>query len=143
MGTGGSATAVVGAARERGVRLAVRSRDAERAESFARWAESLGVGRADASECEVIVNATPLGLGAGDPLPPGAEAAPAARVALDLVYARGETAWVRAQRARGLRAADGRLMLVEQGAAAFERWFPGRRAPREVMRAAVERALRG
>jgi shikimate 5-dehydrogenase len=33
-------------------------------------------------------------------------------------------------------------MLVAQGAAAFERWFPGKRAPLEVMRAAVNAALR-
>jgi shikimate 5-dehydrogenase len=33
-------------------------------------------------------------------------------------------------------------MLVAQGAAAFERWFPGKRAPVEVMRAAVDVALR-
>jgi shikimate dehydrogenase len=42
---------------------------------------------------------------------------------LDLVYRRGETQWVHAVRARGLRAMDGLVMLIEQGAAAFERWF--------------------
>ena len=38
------------------------------------------------------------------------------------MYAKGETPWVRALRARGIRAADGRAMLVAQGAASFERW---------------------
>jgi shikimate 5-dehydrogenase len=33
-------------------------------------------------------------------------------------------------------------MLVAQGAAALERWFPGERAPVEVMRAAVDARLR-
>jgi shikimate 5-dehydrogenase len=33
-------------------------------------------------------------------------------------------------------------MLVAQGAAAFECWFPGKQAPVEVMRAAVNAALR-
>ena len=33
-------------------------------------------------------------------------------------------------------------MLVQQGAAAFTRFFPGVAAPTEVMRAAVNRALR-
>jgi shikimate dehydrogenase len=90
----------------------------------------------------VLVNATPLGLHARDlvPIPPGL--APEAQVALDLVYAKGETPWVRALRARGIRAADGRTMLVAQGAASFERWFPGIPAPREIMRAAVDGALR-
>jgi shikimate 5-dehydrogenase len=45
-------------------------------------------------------------------------------------------------RERGIAAADGREVLVQQGAAAFERFFPGVDAPVEVMRAAVTRALR-
>jgi shikimate dehydrogenase len=42
---------------------------------------------------------------------------------LDLVYRRGGTPLVRAARERGLVAADGLAMLVEQAALAFERWF--------------------
>jgi shikimate dehydrogenase len=90
----------------------------------------------------VLINATPLGLGKGDPLPPGPEVAGDAVVALDMVYGPGETRWVRALRAAGLRAADGRGMLVAQGARALERWFPGVDAPVEIMRAAVDAALR-
>ena len=56
---------------------------------------------------------------------------------IDLVYRRGETAWVRAVRARGHRAVDGRTMLVEQGAIAFERWF-GISPDRSLMREAFE-----
>jgi shikimate dehydrogenase len=141
-GTGGSARAVAGAARERGARLAVHSRDPARAAAFLAWAGGLGVAVAEARECGVLINATPLGLAPGDPPPIPPELAPAAEVALDLVYARGETPWIRALRARGLRAADGRAMLVAQGAAAFECWFPGVPAPRDIMRAAVDAALR-
>jgi shikimate dehydrogenase len=141
-GTGGSARAVVGAALERGARIAVRSRDAARGAGFARWAESIGVGTTEADACEVAINTTPLGLERGDPMPLARQACPAAQVALDLVYAPGETAWVRALRAQGLRAADGRVMLAAQAAAAFERWFPGRTAPREIMGAALDRELR-
>jgi shikimate 5-dehydrogenase len=59
-----------------------------------------------------------------------------------MVNGRDETRWTRSMRAGGLRAADGRTMLVAQGAAALERWFPGVRAPVEVMRAAVNARLR-
>ena len=59
-----------------------------------------------------------------------------------MVYHRGETAWVRQMRQEGLRAIDGRAMLVSQGAAAFRRWFPDEDPPVEVMRAAVNDALR-
>jgi shikimate 5-dehydrogenase len=58
------------------------------------------------------------------------------------VYSPGETPWVQAMRAAGLRATDGRAMLVAQGALALERWFPGVHAPTEIMRAAVDAALR-
>jgi shikimate 5-dehydrogenase len=50
---------------------------------------------------------------------------------------------VRALRDAGITARDGRGMLVRQGALAWARFFPEHPAPMEVMRAAVERALRG
>jgi len=141
-GTGGSARAVAAAAKERGVALAVTSRETARGLEFTRWAEqALGVRVAEPSACRVLINATPLGLASGDRDPISAEAAPAAEVALDLVYAKGETGWVRRCRKRGLRASDGREVLVRQGAAAFSRWFPTRHAPVEAMRAAVHAAL--
>jgi shikimate dehydrogenase len=141
LGTGGGARAAVGAACERGVRVAVVSRSADRRRRFEHWASDVGVRAAEAAGCAVVINTTPLGLHAGDGLPL-ASPPPAARIALDMVYAPGETAWTHAMRAAGLRAADGRTMLVAQGAAALERWFPGVRAPVEVMRAAVDAELR-
>jgi len=77
-----------------------------------------------------------------DQLPLAAEQVSPGAAGLDLVYRRGGTAWVRALSKGGRRISDGRTMLVAQGAAAFERFFPGVHAPVEVMRAAVERALR-
>ena len=141
LGTGGSAHAVAAAALAAGARLAVRSRDSDRARDFQAWATDLGVAPASPGECVACINATPLGLGDDDPQPVSLDDVPSARVALDLVYRPGETPWVRACRARGLRAADGREMLVAQGAAAFERWFPATRAPVDAMRAAVHAHL--
>jgi shikimate dehydrogenase len=141
-GTGGGARAAVVAAGERGVSVAVTSRDASRRRAFEEWVASRGVALVSASECGVLINSTPLGLQDGDPLPIQPGIAPDAEVAFDMVYAMGETPWVRTMRPRVRRAADGRVMLVAQGAAAFERWFPDKRAPVEVMRAAVNAALR-
>jgi shikimate dehydrogenase len=141
IGTGGSARAVAAAAAERGAPLAVRSRAPERAEAFLAWARGIGVDEADPARCRVAINATPLGLAAGDPPPlPPAEAGTVTH-ALDLVYAAGQTAWVRAWAARGVRAEDGREVLVAQGAGAFRWWYPQVRPPIEVMRAAVARVL--
>ena len=141
-GTGGSARAGVTAAVRRGAAVGVVSRSDTRRRSFEVWARRSGAEIVPTAECRVIINTTPLGLSPGDAQPPGKEVAPNASVALDLVYSAGETAWVRAMRSGGLRAADGRTMLVCQGALALERWFPGADAPTEVMRAAVDAALR-
>jgi shikimate dehydrogenase len=141
IGTGGGARAAVGAALERSAAVAVISRSAERRGKFEEWTRAQGVHVADAAECGTLINTTPLGLAAGDALPL-VSPPQCAVAALDMVYARGETAWTRAMRAAGLRAADGRTMLVAQGAAALERWFPGVDAPVEVMRAAVDARLR-
>lgn len=141
IGTGGAAAAAVAAAARINARVAVHSRSAERLASLAGRARELGVGSAEPSGCAVVINATPLGLREQDPLPIEPSAVPGARFALDLVYAPGETAWVAAMRRAGARATDGRGVLVLQGAAAFERWFPGQQAPLEVMRAAVRDGL--
>ncbi len=141
VGTGGSARAVVAAAAAHGAGVAIRSRDPARAAAFQAWAAEAGAAPAEPGACVAVVNATPLGLHATDALPLDPGAVPAGAVALDLVYAKGGTPWVRALRARGVRAADGRAMLVAQGAAAFERWYPGVRAPVEVMRAALRGVL--
>lgn len=141
-GTGGGARATVAAAAARGARVAIRSRDGSRRKEFEEWALAQGVGVVAPAECEVLINATPLGLNAGDHLPLALDDAPRGRVALDLVYHRGETAWVRQMRQEGLRSADGRVMLVSQGAAAFRYWFPDEDPPVEVMTAAINDALR-
>lgn len=145
VGTGGSARATALTAANRGATLFVRSRDASRAKAFAEWASGVGVSTSVANgpvEVDVAINATPLGLMGHDPLPVDVNHIPGVQRALDLVYAPGETRWVHALRERGIEAVDGREMLVQQGAAAFERFFPGVDAPVEVMRAAVVRALR-
>lgn len=141
-GTGGSARSAVAAAVARGAKVAIRSRDSGRRHGFEQWAQGKGATLMAVDQCEVLINATPMGLKPGDHLPLALDATPRAQVALDLVYSKGETAWVRQMRQEGLRAADGRIMLVAQGAAAFKRWFPEEDPPVEIMRAAVNEALR-
>lgn len=150
LGTGGSARAAAVAIADAwpAAEVAVASRDGARAVEFATWAESAGVrcrasGGGDDPKADLVVNATPLGLRLDDPMPLAAGvlegAAPAA--VLDLVYARAGTTLVREARGRGIRAADGRGVLIAQGAAAF-RLFLAVEPPLEIMRAAVEDALR-
>jgi shikimate dehydrogenase len=88
------------------------------------------------ADVDIVVNATPVGL-TSDDVPIDVEALPPRAAVLDLVYRRGETAWVRQARARGHRAADGLPMLIEQGALAFRFWLgvdPDRATMREAVR---------
>jgi shikimate dehydrogenase len=142
IGTGGSARAVVVAARERGAAVAVASRTAARQAEFRSWAGSTGVAFADPARCEVVINATPLGLRPDDPLPIPPGEVNGARVALDLVYGVDGTRWSQSMAARGVAASDGREALVAQGAASFRCWFPEHDPPVEVMRAVVNARLR-
>jgi shikimate dehydrogenase len=50
------------------------------------------------------------------------EALPETATVFDLVYVPPETPLLAAARARGLRAANGSEMLIQQAAIAFERW---------------------
>lgn len=143
LGAGGAARAVAYAClRAKTARVAILNRTVSRARSLIR---DLGepaslvhlqspaqLGR---EPFDLIVNATPLGLTDRDPLPLDLRSVNAAAV-LDLAYGRTETPLVRAAREAGLRAGDGRRMLVEQAAASFRQWF-AREPPREVMYRAV------
>jgi len=141
VGTGGSARAAVEAARAVGAAVAVKSRSVLKAARFKDWVTARGITVAEPGDAEVVINATPLGMRETDPAPVTRSEAPSMSVALDLVYRPGRTEWVRALRAENFVAEDGRTMLVAQGAAAFEKWYPGVAAPREVMRSVVDRAL--
>lgn len=81
------------------------------------------------ARCTLLINATALGWHDNETPIPDPPVGPHCLV-YDMVYR--ETALLRAAVARGARVRDGRGMLVEQGALAFERWT-GRPAPREIM----------
>lgn len=126
LGAGGAAAGVLAAVEAwPGCRAHVFNRTPERARllcerfsTVAQPVDDIGV----VAGAQLIVNATSVGLRDDSyPMDP-ALVAPGSAV-IDLVYRSGETAWVRAMRERGHTAADGMVMLVEQGALSFERWF--------------------
>jgi shikimate dehydrogenase len=76
-----------------------------------------------AREAEVVVNATPLGMKGGDPLPLAAEHLDEGRAVCDAVYRPGrETALVRKACASGARVVTGEEMLLYQGVLAQRLW---------------------
>jgi len=90
-------------------------------------------------DSDLLIQATPMGLAAMDPLPvPESSLHPRLRI-YDTVYHRDFTPLVRAARAHHLPALDGLGMLLHQGARALSIWS-GRTAPLAEMRAALEQA---
>ena len=102
--------------------------------------ERLPVSGAGTGPVDVVVNATSSGLDPAAPAVLDPARVPGLRLAMDLTYAARPTAFVAAARRAGIAAADGREMLLQQGALAFEAWF-GRSAPLEPMREALAAAL--
>jgi shikimate dehydrogenase len=142
IGAGGAARAVLCALEGSARRVVVLNRSVERAQELAaRFASdelSIEILPLDADlagrRFDLAINSTSLGLRPTDALPPTGGALFSA--ALDLVYSPTDTAWVERLRAEGIPAMDGKEMLLQQGAAAFRRWWPAE-PPVEAMRAAL------
>lgn len=96
------------------------------------------------SEVDLLMNATSLGLKPDDPLPLSRKqfSLDRVRAVYDMIYRPAETALLAAARRAGCRTANGLGMLLHQGARAFEIWT-GQRAPRDVMRRALEQNIYG
>jgi shikimate dehydrogenase len=88
---------------------------------------------------DLLLNATPLGLKPGDPLPLDEKqfSLRQAHAVYDMIYNPAETPLLKAAKAAGCRTANGLGMLLHQGAKAFEIWT-GQPAPLDVMRRALE-----
>jgi shikimate dehydrogenase len=153
LGAGGGARAVVyGLITEGFQRIIVFNRHLHRAEGLVKhfgrtaahmelrampWHESII--EAELAKTKVLVNATSIGL-TSDESPIPAEVIPPDLLVLDLIYAR--TKLLRDAEAAGCTVADGELMLLNQGAAAFTLWT-GQPAPLELMQAKLAEARAG
>lgn len=148
LGAGGAARASLFALTQAGAdQVVILNRTVARAEAIIASA-SVAASRVSAASApgelrgqsfDLIVNATSLGLRDQDPLPLDPDAGLAFSAALDLVYAPAGTAWIRDLHTRGIPAADGKEMLIQQGAASFKRWWK-KDAPIDEMREAISSA---
>lgn len=127
LGTGGAAAAALTAVDDwPGATASVHARDLARAMSM-RMRHSVVVRACSMrdpclSDADLVVNATPIGMGTDD-LPVDLDRLRPDCAVLDLVYSPAETALVRSARAAGHRSSDGLRMLLHQGVAAFTLWF--------------------
>jgi shikimate dehydrogenase len=153
LGAGGGARAVVyGLITEGFQRVVVFNRHLHRAEGLVKhftrsaahmelrampWHESII--EAELAKTKLLVNATSIGLTA-DASPVPAESLQGELLVLDLIYSK--TRLLRDAQAAGAQTADGELMLLNQGAAAFTLWT-GQPAPLEIMQAKLAEARAG
>ncbi|HEY8477552.1 MAG TPA: shikimate dehydrogenase [Chloroflexota bacterium] len=154
IGAGGAARAIAfGLAEAGAAAIHVFNRNAERAERLAEAvaAHYPGVAlrgdalespalRAAAERCDVLVNATSVGLH-GDESPLSDDLIPSSALVVDIVYNPPRTRLLRAAEAKGARVLGGLPMLVYQAAGAFRLWT-GLDAPVDRMFAAAREALR-
>ncbi len=92
------------------------------------------------SECDLFVNATPIGMKEGDRSPIDIKLLRDGAYVYDLVYNVPQTALVKEAALNKHHAVTGLGMLLHQGARAFEIWT-GQKAPVEVMRDALKSAI--
>jgi len=139
VGAGGAARAVVRALSGAGAaEVVVVNRSRERAEVAAALAGPAGrVGvAAEAGEADLVVNATPLGMGGDASLPVDPVHLGPGQLVVDLVYEPAITPLIDAARTRGAAGVNGLGMLIHQAAHAFRLWT-GEDPPLEVMSAAA------
>jgi shikimate dehydrogenase len=119
VGAGGAGSAIGHALVNAGVAsLAVRDNDAARTEALVarladlgRGAVSIAASDAGAEDYEVVVNASPMGMRAGDPLPVDVSRLPATAFVGDVVTKPPLTPFIEAARARGCGTVTGTQMF--------------------------------
>lgn len=145
-GAGGAARAIVAALAGAGFAVVLAARDPARARALL---DELGRGQDDhavalshfapptdftfddrAGICDLVVNASPLGMAGHGPLELDFSHVPPGSVVYDIVTHPLDTPLLVAARQRGFATVDGLAMLIGQAAAAFAKFF-GQPAPRE------------
>jgi 3-dehydroquinate dehydratase/shikimate dehydrogenase len=141
LGAGGAARAAVFGLKDRGAQLFILNRNLEAAHKLARQAKARTIKRADLKKMDfdVIINATPLGMGNTHESPLTADEIKS-KLVFDMVYDPAETRFLQMARARGAEVIPGSEMFVHQAARQFEIWT-GKPAPREDMLRIVTLAL--
>lgn len=132
LGAGGSARALVVALQAASCRVTIWNRTTNRAATLARLTGAQFSETIPEHGYDVVVNTTSASM-VGESLNLNYQSN---KTYIDLYYSEDDTPFVKAARAAGANAMDGRELLVAQGALAFEFWF-GVPAPRSAMRAAV------
>jgi 3-dehydroquinate dehydratase/shikimate dehydrogenase len=141
LGAGGAARAAVFGLKERGSEIYILNRSAAPAQKLARQARARTIKRPDLKKLafDVIVNATPVGMGNTRESPLNEDEIKA-KFVFDMVYDPAETRLIKMAKARGAEIVPGIEMFVHQAARQFEIWT-GKPAPWDEMLRVVLLAL--
>ena len=117
LGAGGAGSAIAITLLESGVReLIIHDTNAARIAELIALVADLGHGRMtagppDPTGCDMVCNATPMGMAEGDPLPIAADLLAPSMFVGDVIAGHGETAFLSAARAAGCKTANGDHMV--------------------------------
>jgi 3-dehydroquinate dehydratase/shikimate dehydrogenase len=141
LGAGGAARAAIYGVKQKGAEVFILNRTPQTAQALARKMNAKTIKRSDLAKMEfdVIINATPVGMG-NPKVSPLEEKELKGKIIFDLVYNPYETKLLKMARALNLIAISGVEMFVHQGARQFEIWT-GKPAPVDEMRLEVFRQL--
>ncbi len=141
LGAGGAARAAVFGLKERGSEVYILNRSLAPAQKLARSAHARLLKRADLKKAsfDVIINATPVGMGNSQESPLS-EKEINARYVFEMIYDPAETRLVQLARACGVEIIPGIEMFVHQAARQFEIWT-GKPAPWDEMLQVVTLAV--
>lgn len=132
LGAGGASRAAIFGLLGRGLEVSICNRTVAKADDLAKHfggsvsahgLEKLSTLMAD---CDLLVNATSLGMVGQPPLEIDLSPLKQDAIVYDVIYVPLETAILKAAKAKGHRTVDGLGMLLHQGVEGFSRWF-GRR----------------
>jgi 3-dehydroquinate dehydratase / shikimate dehydrogenase len=138
-GAGGAGRSAAEGLKKAGARVTIFNRDAERGQAASDRLKIpyLPFADLDPSQFDLLVNATSLGRGEGDPLPFDPERLRPGTVVIDLVYLKDRpTRLLDAAAARGAVAIDGREVLIDQARGQF-RLMTGQELPLDLARRAA------
>ena len=141
VGAGGVARAAAFGLKNKAAEVFIVNRTAEKGQALARQVKARYVKRADLAKMsfDVIINATPLGMGSNRQSPLE-EKELNTKFLFDLVYVPAETKLTKMARGKNIQIIPGLEMFVQQGARQFEIWS-GKPAPVAEMSYVITKAL--
>jgi 3-dehydroquinate dehydratase/shikimate dehydrogenase len=144
LGAGGTARVAVDVLRKKGYEIFLMNRGDERGAALAKAKGAHYLSKKSSTafpQPDVLINATPLGLNEGDPLPCERSLLHPGMLVIDAPYRAGGTELVKAARAAGARVVDGQALLLIQ-AAGQATLFTGRKTSPEDLRSRLSTRFR-